>query len=368
MISTNIARGGYTDRRDTHDTYDAHDAHDGHGNGQDGGRDDRDGGASSVGRWTALFADDVDHQYVSPPRVERAMGLIDVIGREASARGLNVMDPSPGLFDRARRAKWAWPHIVVATPQGDLLSFHVSERSRNGTESKPRSLADRASSDGTPIWQAQRSTRFEPTGTMLVRVDSDIAHYRVKTSRDSDQTLVETRIPNLFDMLTEEMVRCGEVRRRAREQEEASNASRRRCHTERLYMALCDEAALHERMQSQREYLDQIERGLDERGLDVTWGRGSGRPSGDPPTGSDTGVRTGADTGAGERDIRRAIAMMREHIDAQDPLTRGGIGWANQPEPTETEVFEYSRRASRRRAARTGGGTAPAGRHNGFFD
>lgn len=266
---------------------------------------------ANIGQWGDLFARDIDHQYVSGELVGRATGLIGEIGRQARARGFSVEAPSAGLFAKARRGRWAWPHLIAGTQDGHLLSFHVAERSKTGTGPKTRTLADRRPSDGEPTWRARRSTTFAPTGVLTVRVDSDAAHYRLRTSSDSANTAVETRLPNLFDAVIGELVRCDEVRRRVREHRDRETATRRRCRTERLYSALCDEVAEHERMRAQREYLDQVERGLD---------------------------------GEGPEEVRRAIASMREHIDARDPLTGGGIGWATQPEPTEEELFEYARR------------------------
>ncbi|MBT1173409.1 hypothetical protein JS528_08625 [Bifidobacterium sp. MA2] len=301
--------------------------------GGDADRDDAEGRAN-IGQWTDLFTRDIDHQYVSERQVARAAGLVAAIGREASGRGFAVAAPSARLFAKARKDKWAWPHIIVSTQDGQLLSFHLSECSRSGTEPKTRTLADRRSPDGTPTWQMQRSTCFEPTGVMSIKVDSDITHYRVKTSRDSDSTTVETRLPNLFDALVEEIVRCGDVRRSIADRRRRERDSRTRCHTERMYAALCDEVSMHERAQRQRDYLDQVEAGLG--------------------------------GGAGDDAVRQAISMMRTHIDGRDPLVRGGSDWTNQPEPTEDEAFEYARltgRATPTGACAAHRAAAPTGRH-----
>lgn len=328
-----------------------------------------------VGRWDELFVRDLDHQYVSGALVERATALIGDIAREAEARGFSVETPSTRLFAEARRHKWAWPHIVVAAHDGRLLSFHISERSRSDVEAKPRTLADRPSADGTPTWQAQRSTRFAPTGVLMVRVDSDIDHYRLKTGKDSTNTTIEDRLPNLFDAIVGEMVRCDEVSRRIRGQRERERTLKAQCRTERLYEALCDEVERHERLRAQRDYLDQVERRLDDAETDA-------------PTSTPTGAegRRDAGNGVSAKDVRLAIAAMRRYIDACDPLTGGGTDWTSQPEPTEAELFEYAHRADPSAHPRTAtvlptsappryasGRTTPhrrptASGRNGFFD
>lgn len=285
----------------------------------------------NIRRWSELFGRDVDHQYVSADLIGRSTALIETIGGHALDRGFTVREPCARLFAKAKQARWSWPHIVVGTEDGHMLSFHLSERSRHGTEAKTRTLEDRRMADDAPIWKAQRSTRFAPTGVMTIRVDSDMAHYRLKTSKDTVNTPVETRVPNLFDALTGEMVRCREVRRRTAEERRRSAAAKHDFRRERMYAALCEDVSRHDRLQRQRSYLDKVECSLAQRTYDDA---------------------------AEQEGMLRDINAMRACIDEQDPLVAGDLAWMRQPEPSESEVFTYAHRTPHRNGNRP----------SGFFD
>ncbi|WP_163197280.1 hypothetical protein [Bifidobacterium platyrrhinorum] len=294
---------------DAHGTID-----DGEGRGEDPGID------TSAGPWVERFKEDVDRQYVSDGQIPRATGLITAIVREALNQGFSVPDPAEPLFEKARDGRWPWPHVIVQR-DGYLLSFHLAESSRAGTAPKTRVLGARAAADGTPKWIEERSREFVGTGMMVMRVDSDMVHYRQKTSRDTTNTMIEERMPSLFKALsdaTSTQYRLADMeRKRALTLEQAQ----RECRSERLYAALRREAALHADLDRERGYLDLVERRL-----------------GPEPVGADQ---------SDMEEFRRlsdAIALMRRRIDALDPLTSGGVAWADQPEPTDADVFEYMHR------------------------
>ena len=306
--------------------------------------------------WTDRFSADADRRYVSDAQVPRALGLILSIVAESAECGMRVIEPSDALFDMARERRWMWPHVVVRSADDHMFSFHLSEASRSGTAPKPRAfVASRAADaqdvpggvpDGfgaMPAWIVERSREFEPTGVLSVSVDNDMGSRRRRVCRDSGNSHLETRLPNLFDALAADIRFQRNRLRRDEECERAERQARVEVRGERLYTALCEEVRLYEALRAQREYLDRVERRLRDLGPDA--------------------LREGSG------DIER----MRRRIDERDPLLSGGMEWTRVPDPSEMDVFEYQRRGRRLTAfeearcaslASSGVGVAASG----FFD
>lgn len=311
--------------------------------------------------WTDRFSVDADRRYVSDGQVPRALGLILSIVAESADRGMRVIEPSDALFDMARERRWMWPHVVVRSADDHLFSFHLAEASRSGTAPKPRSFAASrggaavgaesglgASPDGfgqTPAWIVERSREFEPTGVLSVSVDNDMESHRRRVCRDSGNSHLETRLPNLFDALAADIRFQRRRLRRDEEFERAEREARVEVRGEQLYTALCAEVRLYEALRAQREYLDRVERRLRDHDPDAL------------------------------RESAGDIERMRRRIDERDPLLSGGTEWTHVPDPSEMDVFEYRRRGRRLnafeegRCASVGAGAArSASAPSGFFD
>lgn len=298
--------------------------------------------------WMRRFVRDIDRRYVSDGCVDRATKLIGGIAGLASQHGFSIVAPSEPLLARTRAAKWPWPHIVIRNGEGFLLSFHLSELSKPGTAPKSRTLAGTPKGDA-PLWIEERSREFEPTGVMSLRVDGDMPHSRQRSMRDTANSLMDERLPALFDSLSAEARGCLARAEEDRRREMTVDQAQRACRGERMYTALCEEVRLHDVLQSQRVYLDLVEQRL--RRTDPEELR---QASGD-------------------------IASMRRRIDARDPLLSGGTAWMDQPEPSDVDVYEYMHRDRRPamsgrvrrdpdRARRPPRHDAPSMGNGGFFD
>lgn len=319
---------------------------------------------SAAAPWVSRFMEDEDRRYVSSALMSRAAALIDAIAREASSRGFVVPPPDDGLLELVRERRWPWPHAVVDMGGNRLVSFHMAEASLPVTGAQEPTAAaasdpqeaGSAVIDGetpfgeTPLWIAQRQRAFIPSGTLTLAIDSDMRHGHQRSSRDSAKSLIESRLPALFDSLVACVVRQRDREATARLRRDSLDRAQRECHGEQLYQALCEEVRLHEDLNAQRAYLDKVE----QRMLHA-----------DP----DELKRNGD-----------SIRLMRERIDARDPLLAGGMEWMHLPRPSESEVFAYMRRDSRlsafeedqltrrRPGARSTFPSYDAGYGDGFFD
>lgn len=272
---------------------------------------DRCGAGDGTAQWIERFRGDVDRRYVSEEQVERTAALIDAIARSAPERGLSVVPPSPVALDEATTAKWPWPHLMVRESGGYLFSFHVAEFSRRDTAPKPRIMGGSVHRDGVPTWIGERSREFEATGQLYVRVDGDAPRYRQKSIRDTSKSDVEQRVGMLLDMLVEAAADGHAAAEEDARFELTVEQAQRACRGDRLYQAFCDEVRLHGELQRQRVYLDLVERrmhGMEQDDAQRVW---------------------------------QDIMLMREHIDARDPLVSGGDGWMDLPDPSDVDVFRY---------------------------
>ncbi|MBT1180955.1 hypothetical protein JS531_03010 [Bifidobacterium sp. CP2] len=281
--------------------------------------------------WISRFVADTDRRYVSERQTPRAVNLISGIVREATSRGFDVPAPSKTLLDLVGKRRWPWPHVLVDLGNGRMASFHLAEASMSlappGADGKDetsdgmnRDVPDDGNTgdpEPVPLWMAERSRAFVASGVLGFVVDSDMDYTHRKSSKDSSKSLVESRLPSVFDSLVACVVRQRDMERVARMRRASLERAQRECRGEQLYTALCEEVHLYEDLRAQRAYLDRVEQRMRLHDPD--------------------GLQRGAGT----------IRMMRERIDARDPLLAGGAAWMRLPEPSEAEVFAYMRRGSR---------------------
>lgn len=261
-----------------------------------------------VEAWVDRFVDDRDNQYVTERHIERASGILRLIGKDASERGFVIPPPQDDGLRQSHHADVAWAHIVIVKEDA---TYFLRLQELCAPNAPRRDPSDAGADASMPRWLADRVREFIGTGLLQlsIRADGDMACR--KTAKDTMTSSLEEKIPSVLD----EFVAAAERRRKDREEraewERIKERARERFDSDCLMACVDRQAEQYLAMAKRREYLSALERSLEQyKGED--YAEAAGR-----------------------------VAMLRERVDAEDPgLHPERLEFAI-PEPTDAQLETY---------------------------